>query len=503
MKGGSKMKYFTQDGSGLFKGTKLIGLVSTLLLISFIIIPFDDLPYLTFLSGLGRRAALYPFFIIIPLIALLTIKNLRIYFKFNIEKIIFIAFYFWIVLGVYVNIYNILESSFKGSSGIGKAIIQIVTLTFVILASYCTEIILSTRKITLKNIRMAILLSLIPVIIVGLIELINIMKVYDTSEILKKITNIINIHYKGNVYKERTRGVSAEASYLGMYCAFIFPWILSYLYTEKEKVKKIIFGFISLVILLLVITTKSRTATILILFELVAFVGLVVLFYSNLKVKIYSIILVLALGLSLVIYPKMIANITNYSSRIHSEDLNGDSNINNESEIGKEIENEYSVGSMVSSVSDQGNLSNMARFTMQNAALGIGKDNPIFGVGLGQFAFNFSSYVQEESLKSSEVRNWLDSNIDIWPPVHSLYHRLIAETGFVGLALYIAFIFIVCLKLLIKIIKDKKDIIGMLLLVSYCSIIISSMTIDTFLLTQFWLMTPIITLYTNRKIAIS
>ena len=247
-------------------------------------------------------------------------------------------------------------------------------------------------------------------------------------------------------------------------------------------------------ILLVVIATKSRTAYILLLFELVSLFMLILLFYSNMKVKLYTTIIVCVSVILLLLYPKAFTLIMNSNNEVE---------INQPTENKAPVSSEYEVSSIVSSVTDSENLSNIARSSMQNAAIKIGIDNPIFGVGLGQFAFNFSDYISENSLRSHEVQVWLDESNPTWPPVHSLYHRIVAETGFVGLILYFLFFFIICLKLLIKIIKSKHDILGSLLLLSYCSIIIGSLTIDTFLLTHFWLMTPIVILYTNNKIKIS
>lgn len=494
------MKIITKNPNDIMKCKNINNILTLLVLSSFILIPFDDLPYLTKLSGIGRRAAMYPFFIIIPIIFVLSIKKFKFYFELSIEKIFLLLFYFWTIIGIGVNISNILNSFYKGESGISKSIIHLITLTFMLLLSYSTELILRQRKITLFNIRTAIAISLIPVAIVSVLELINILNIMNLSSILERITYTLNLQLRGYVYGGRTRGVSAEASYLGMYCAFVFPWILSYLYTDKNKVKKIFFAFVSAFILLIVIATKSRTAYILLLFELVSLFMLILLFYSNIKIKLYTTIIVCISVLLLLLYPRIFTVIMNFNNSINNNNSN---NINQSIETEPSNSSEYKVGTIVSSVTDSENLSNIARSSMQNSAIKIAIDHPIFGVGVGEFAFNFSTYVDKDSLRSHEVQVWLDESNPTWPPVHSLYHRIAAEMGFVGLALYFIFFFTVCFKLLIKIIKSKYDILGSLLLLSYCSIIIGSLTIDTFLLTQFWLMTPIVILYTNEKIKIS
>ena len=78
--------------------------------------------------------------------------------------------------------------------------------------------------------------------------------------------------------------------------------------------------------------------------------------------------------------------------------------------------------------------------------------------------------------------------------------KSLKQMSLIGALLYICFIFIICLKLFIKIIKEKKDTWGIFLLVSYASIAIGSLTIDTFLLTHFWLMSGIIVCYNKKQI---
>ena len=145
------MKIITKNPNDIMKCKNINNILTLLVLSSFILIPFDDLPYLTKLSGIGRRAAMYPFFIIIPIIFVLSIKKFKFYFELSIEKIFLLLFYFWTIIGIGVNISNILNSFYKGESGISKSIIHLITLTFMLLLSYSTELILRQRKITLFN----------------------------------------------------------------------------------------------------------------------------------------------------------------------------------------------------------------------------------------------------------------------------------------------------------------------------------------------------------------
>jgi len=99
-----------------------------------------------------------------------------------------------------------------------------------------------------------------------------------------------------------------------------------------------------------------------------------------------------------------------------------------------------SVVSVIGSLASSDNLSNVGRFSMQQAALGMWNAHPLMGIGFGQFGFNVPFFVKSEApLISSEVKEWLlDSSDSPWPPVHSLYPRLLAETGILGLLFWIS-----------------------------------------------------------------
>ena len=85
------MKFFTNDSSSIIDNNSTINhIVSLLLLFSFILIPFDDLPYFTQLGNISRRAAIYPLIIIIAILFFLSLKKLKVFFQPCIENFILI-----------------------------------------------------------------------------------------------------------------------------------------------------------------------------------------------------------------------------------------------------------------------------------------------------------------------------------------------------------------------------------------------------------------------------
>ena len=65
-------------------------------------------------------------------------------------------------------------------------------------------------------------------------------------------------------------------------------------------------------------------------------------------------------------------------------------------------------------------------------------DNPFFGVGYGQYPFHYADYVPSWAWISYEVQNWsLNIPGSLMTPSHGVYTRLLAETGIIGMILWV------------------------------------------------------------------
>lgn len=77
-------------------------------------------------------------------------------------------------------------------------------------------------------------------------------------------------------------------------------------------------------------------------------------------------------------------------------------------------------------------VSNLSRLAFQTAGLAIFQSHPVFGVGLGQFGFHVAEALPSWGFLSPEVRPMVTFPEAPWPNVYSLYVRLAAELGLVG-----------------------------------------------------------------------
>lgn len=214
-------------------------LVYVLMALAILLIPFNNLPYLNnILKELSFSATSYPMLILMTIMAIYILKESKVV-KVK-DKSIYILITFVILCFIFsvLNISDIMTNSFKGKTGIRRFVFQYPMLVFGAITSYCFYYFLRKTKIILWTIRRWILFSTIIASAYGFVEMLNMLNIIDTSEILKAVSNVIQLYARGELYPRGIRTVCGEASYFGMYAAFVLPWILSYIYTEKEYWKK-------------------------------------------------------------------------------------------------------------------------------------------------------------------------------------------------------------------------------------------------------------------------
>lgn len=468
-------------GSKNINITKIDMLLKYLFILSIILIPFDNLPYFKSLLGeLSVRGSVYAFIPIIALTFINSILSREIYIPSGRNRNNILIFSAWVLITVIINLSNIFNNSFKGRTGIEKLVLQVFVLTFMLLISYCTLYIIERNKLKLKDIRRYIVFSFIPVAIVGLFELLTIFSIIDFSELIENISYLVHSYNRGIVYPKGIRSVTGEASYFAMYSAFAFPFIISYVFTENKLRNKILWGILATLFFILMLFTRARTS------YAIIFVEIFMLFAFIISAKVdkskKKILIVIAVELAAVIFLFNQDFTTNYGGDVNSAQ-------------------ELSVTGLQSSLSDPGNMSNVARMGMMRAAFSVGKDNPIFGVGIGQFGFYASQYVDETALTSSEVQRWVDPNIerDFWPPSFSLYNRIVAEQGFLGIMLWLNVGLYFLYRLIKRVYSMKNDFLGIALLMSFIGGAICSLNADTFAYISLWMLFSIIDRYSDAE----
>ena len=275
-----------------------------------------------------------------------------------------------------------------------------------------------------------------------------------------------------------------------MYVAFAYPWVVSYILTEKRYTKKILYGIVVLYMLLLVYLTKSRVAYAVTMGEMVLILFGILLFDRKKLNKVLIVIITICSMLSI----NSFNTLNSYIMSIRQQQGSTDEVIDDGYNI------DMSVGDVVQSLNSKTNHSNIARLGLQKSAINMGMDNPIIGIGLGQFGFYADQYIEEDARISFEIQRWTNpEEVDFWPPAFALIPRIVAEQGFVGAAIFIAFLLVTMIKFFVKYVKANENTMEILTMVSLIGVIVSTFNADTYGLPQLWILLGIIIYLSNKK----
>jgi O-antigen ligase len=78
-------------------------------------------------------------------------------------------------------------------------------------------------------------------------------------------------------------------------------------------------------------------------------------------------------------------------------------------------------------------VSDLSRLAYQTSAFSMFASSPLFGIGMGQFAFRAIEFMPSWAYFSPEVAASMIQPNAPWPNTYSLYARISAETGLLGL----------------------------------------------------------------------
>ncbi|KAB7668456.1 O-antigen ligase family protein [Bacillus sp. B1-b2] len=396
---------------------KIIILEFILLALIFVGIPINGLPYKIGIFGeMAFEGPFYVLFFSIPLYLILSlVLRRKLYIPINYSYIFFVLFIVWVIVGGLVNLDDILSNTFKGRTGISKFAGQIIVIFFsIIILTFLYNLM---KKNGIGKIKKVLSISLILPFIYSFLEILHGLKIQIVTDFLISIDKYIHafgiLNYLLSEDEFRIRSVSGEASWFATYLVLIIPWLIR----NSFFTKKLIYKFLLAYSLVLTYLTFSRTVYIIILIQIIFFIYLIlknsqkyslnmlinetINFMKKRKAITFILLLVLLLILILIgIKPFQI----------------------------------------IVSLFDNNNLSNTARLSSQIAAIKMGLQNFITGIGLGQYGFYMPDFVSENAVeRSTEIAQWASKEIGSpWPPVHGLYARIFAETGLIGLLLWLS-----------------------------------------------------------------
>lgn len=278
------------------------------------------------------------------------------------------------------------------------------------------------------------------------------------------------------LWKDQLRSLFAEPSYFGIWCAFAMPWVwYTFCIAERKSVKA---GSIILIFVLafFCFLTKARTANVLIIGEVVLLALATVVYrkYIFKRAVIIIICLLCAFGGAI-----MAGGILQGSSL-----------------EGSKLAEKYIKDNMTSLVGDD-KRSNGARCGVLEAHIKMGLDYPVLGVGYSLRSAYVATYLPQKAFSNSEIKMWLRNQREKGimksgiPPLGE-YSSRFAETGFVGLGIFMVPPLFLLLKLLKRIKSDTtafEEKLGYIFFaISFCGILASGMGDSLNITCCYWLL---------------
>lgn len=376
----------------------------------------------SWLGGLGQELAFYPFAIGLAIwLAGIILCREKVHIPRNHSFYAFAFLLIWLLLTGIANMNNMLEAEFKGTDGITRFIIQYGTMVFYFLSAlyiynvFC-KLALSKEKV-LMLFENAIMLSAYIMGAYSFFEVTSLLGMEYCREIVNVIDTLFRIYeVQGDIFAYvRIRSLTAEASYFGMYCGVIMPWLVWRAFNNTVSPMKRAFNLLFLAYYIgLIIFSLSRAAYFIVLIEFLVFT-------ISYRKQIVRNLLAMGAKVGAFLIVVMAALMWAISSAKFVE---------------------IDVLSVLFSFTDTANntydLSNIGRIGSQWAGWYMFLDNPFFGVGYGQYPFHYADYVPSWAWISYEVQNWsLNIPGSLMTPSHGVYTRLLAETGIIGIILWV------------------------------------------------------------------
>ncbi len=425
-------------------------------------IPFNSFEGLSFLGEFRNESAVL-FFLpgsILLFISFLLGNKLTLPLK-NFYFQIILIFMGWCIVATLLNPVTVYENYFKQTSGINRFFRQFTSLILsgiVLFAFYWNVLREMSISEILFFIRKVFLGSLIVASVYGFLE---VLIIYFNVGGLWSIIELFNYFPFVNVkvFGDRISSIADEAPYLAIYLITIAGWMFSYILTSKG-IKKFIPAFL---VLLLTFFSGSRTGLVVIFVQLLVFLS-ILLFDRKFKKYVF-----IFLGSSIVAFSVILA-------------------INSKKVIA-EVEEKIESLDFKSNLTD--NVSNKSRLGIQYANIQVFKEHPIVGVGFGQQTYhNRFHYPVWATFNNYEFRLfYTDQYLTSFPPGYNVYIRILAETGIIGLIIFLFFLISVLIRCrrMIAESSGEKKILVIVLFVSFVGICINWLQIDTFRLYGFWI----------------
>jgi len=386
---------------------------SILVVISIVMTAFNDLAPLLPVGELSKDAFVY----FLPVLFMLFLRDPAEIASPVVMTIFVIMFLAVMVIGVALNYEAISVATFRHRSGMSRVITQTMTIGFGFFVALM--FFNFTRRGYLPAILRGASAGVLVMGAVGLIEFGTWFNLPGVTQTYNAMSLVIH-NESSDFYPIRLRSTAFEVSWAAVILTFLFPFGIASLRMSRRK-RLMVYAAVYAILAL----AQSRTA--------ILVIGLqsIMLLWFHIKGRLDHVIYGLAAASCIALGTLAIPGVG--------------------PTIIEKVSNVIVYGSVKGSVETARvfeNVSNVTRLAAVRAALDMFAENPFFGVGLGQYGFNYPAHLRAEDFRSWEVREYVLSGDDSygWPPTYSIHARLLAETGLVGYLLWLGMILVLALR---------------------------------------------------------
>ena len=411
--------------------------------------------------GLADYACFYPFLVALLLWGLLIIgTNRQVVWPKNKLFVLLLCFIAWVIISGAFNIDSIIDNQILGLSGINRFFSLFIGLCFYVFVVLLIYNFLSNSKALLNDVQK---ICIVMMAIAGMYSVFEIGSYFQLANFYElKMGMDVLVHGDAS-FDPRLRSICQEPSFFAMLVSFAFPWIVSAVFDYKKY--QLLLIVFNLYVMLMAFLTTSRSLYVICIIELIIWLVL-----SRDRWMIRRSLYLLPIILLVVIVG------------------------------GYYVESymwmDFNVVDVFLSFNKMDSVSNITRYSAQLAAFDMFVDNPIMGVGLGQYCFYYLQYLPDFGFSSPEVV--LNVNEDNIPITHGLYARILAETGFVGFVLWMGMIVISLFDLFKKRKEANEKYRYNNMIVSLVGISMVGFMHDSFSLFYFWVLLSICLIVTTK-----
>lgn len=316
-------------------------------------------------------------------------------------------FIFVVFLSGVLNANEIYANQFGAQSGLTRYFMALALFAMDYLIILFVSDLFANKLVDLRKLQKYIVASFFLAGVYSLFELGWLAGIDTASAIMKQIDT--SFRGEGAHQFFRISSLTKEPSTFAMYSAFIFPWLLAWLYSGKHTfLKSIVIAYF----VLLNILSFSRTGYLILLIEALVFFWITRnAVRQYLRKNVYIIVsFVVLLGAAVLMHPELIENIDLVST----------------------VSSAFVFG-------NAGSDSNITRYGVQAALLQIAASSPFWGVGYEQAPFFILDNLPSWAWSSGElVADSMENAQSALVPSFNYFFRVLAELGCIGFIAWIS-----------------------------------------------------------------